>query len=83
MTKAMTDLLATAGLPMWLIAVILLVSILTTLVLALARARASVVRAHGASERTVAVLESRLRHRRWKIAQRDRRRAQPNRLTRT
>ncbi|WP_327713282.1 hypothetical protein OG912_38875 (plasmid) [Streptomyces sp. NBC_00464] len=73
MLKLISEL-SVSGLPIWLIAAILLISSLATLVLALARARASIIRAHGASGRTVALFESRLRYKQWKIAHRDRQR---------
>ncbi|GAA4102945.1 hypothetical protein [Nonomuraea soli] len=73
MLKVISEL-SVAGMPVWLIAPILLISSLTTLVLALARARASIIRAHGASGRTVALFECRLRYKQWKIAHRGRQR---------
>ncbi|MFC9618346.1 hypothetical protein [Streptomyces sp. NPDC056938] len=71
MTRLISEL-SLSGLPVWLIATVLLIAVLTVLVKALADARATVVRAHGESDRTVAVLRSRLSHQRWKRQRRDR-----------
>ena len=73
MTKLISEL-SVSGLPVWLIASILLLFSIAMLIRAIAGARAKVVRAHGASDRTVAVFESNLRYKRWKRRRRDQRR---------
>ena len=73
MTKLISEL-SVSGLPVWLTAAILLIVALAVLIRAIASAKAEVVRAQGESDRTVAVYESGLRHKRWKRLRRDRRR---------